>query len=59
MGVFVFVMAILPMMGGTTMNLMKAESPGPSVGKLVPKMQRTAFLLYAIYFVMTEGKRYR
>lgn len=35
------------------MNLMKAESPGPSVGKLVPKMQQTAFLLYAIYLVMT------
>ena len=30
MGVFVFIMAILPMMGGSTMNLMKAESPGPS-----------------------------
>lgn len=35
------------------MNLMKAESPGPSVGKLVPKMQQTAFLLYAIYFALT------
>ena len=53
MGVLVFMLAILPMTGGSTMNLMKAESPGPSVGKLVPKMQRTAFLLYAIYFVMT------
>lgn len=53
MGVLVFMLAVLPMTGGSTMNLMKAESPGPSVGKLVPKMQRTAFLLYAIYFVMT------
>ncbi len=53
MGVLVFMLAILPMTGGSTMNLMKAESPGPSVSKLVPKMQRTAFLLYAIYFVMT------
>lgn len=53
MGVLVFVLAILPMTGGSTINLMKAESPGPSVGKLVPKMQQTAFLLYAIYFVMT------
>ena len=53
MGVLVFILAILPMTGGSTMNLMKAESPGPSVGKLVPKMQKTAFLLYAIYFVMT------
>lgn len=53
MGVLVFILAILPMAGGSTMNLMKAESPGPSVGKLVPKMQQTAFLLYAIYFAMT------
>ena len=53
MGVLVFILAILPMTGGSTMNLLKAESPGPSVGKLVPKMQRTAFILYAIYFVMT------
>lgn len=53
MGVLVFILAILPMSGGSTMNLMKAESPGPSVGKLVPKMQQTAFLLYAIYFALT------
>jgi len=53
MGVLVFILAILPMTGGSTMNLLKAESPGPSVGKLVPKMRQTAFILYAIYFVMT------
>lgn len=53
MGVLVFILAIMPMSGGSTMNLMKAESPGPSVGKLVPKIQQTAFLLYAIYFAMT------
>lgn len=53
MGVLVFILAILPMTGGSTMNLMKAESPGPSVGKLVPRTQNTAFLLYAIYFSMT------
>ena len=53
MGVLVFILAILPMTGGSTMNLLKAESPGPSVGKLVPKMKQTAFILYAIYFVMT------
>ncbi len=53
MGVFVFVMAILPMMGGSTMNLMKAESPGPSVGKLVPKVKETAKILYLIYIFMT------
>lgn len=53
MGVFVFVMAILPMMGGSTMNLMKAESPGPSVGKLVPKVKETAKILYLIYIFIT------
>ena len=53
MGVLVFILAILPMTGGSTINLLKAESPGPSVAKLVPKMQQTAFLLYAIYLVMT------
>lgn len=53
MGVFVFVLAILPMAGGSTMNLMRAESPGPSVGKLVPKIRDTALLLYKIYFMMT------
>ena len=53
MGVLVFILAIMPMTGGSTMNLMKAESPGPSVGKLVPKIQHTAFLLYAIYFTLT------
>jgi len=53
MGVFVFVMAILPMMGGSTMNLMKAESPGPSVGKFVPRVKDTAKILYSIYIVIT------
>ncbi len=53
MGVLVFMLAVLPMTGGSSMNLMKAESPGPSVGKLVPKLRHTAFLLYAIYGVMT------
>ncbi len=49
MGVLVFVMAILPLAGGTNMYLMKAESPGPSVGKLVPKVKSTATLLYGMY----------
>ena len=53
MGVLVFLLAILPMAGGSHMNLMKAESPGPSVGKLVPKVRLTARILYIIYFVMT------
>lgn len=49
MGVLVFVMAVLPLAGGTNMYLMKAESPGPSVGKLVPKVKSTATLLYGMY----------
>ena len=53
MGVLVFMLALLPLTGGSHMNLMKAESPGPSVGKLAPKVQTTAKILYQIYFVMT------
>ena len=49
MGVLVFLMAILPLTGGSSMYLMKAESPGPSVGKLVPKVKSTAMLLYKMY----------
>ena len=53
MGVLVFLLAVLPMAGGSQFQLMKAESPGPSVGKLVPKVRTTARILYIIYFVMT------
>ncbi len=53
MGVLVFLLAIVPMAGGSHMNLMKAESPGPSVGKLVPKVRQTAKYLYVIYFALT------
>ncbi len=53
MGVLVFLLAIIPMSGGSNINLMKAESPGPTVGKLVPKMRYTALILYVIYLVMT------
>ena len=53
MGVIVFILAIMPMTGGYNMHLMKAESPGPSVGKLVPKIRQTAMILYGIYFAMT------
>lgn len=53
MGVFVLIMAILPMMGGATMNLMRAESPGPSVSKLVPKVKNTAKILYLLYIGIT------
>ncbi len=53
MGVLVFILCLLPLTGGYHMNLMKAESPGPSVSRLVPKVQSTAKILYAIYIVMT------
>ena len=53
MGVFVFIMAILPMMGGSNMNLMRAESPGPSVGKLAPRVRDTAKILYQLYIGIT------
>ncbi|MCR5418748.1 MAG: TrkH family potassium uptake protein [Lachnospiraceae bacterium] len=53
MGVLVFLLAVIPMSGGGSMNLMRAESPGPSVGKLVPKIKTTARILYMIYFCMT------
>lgn len=53
MGVLVFIIAIIPMSGGSNINLMRAESPGPSVGKLVPKIRYTARLLYIFYFGLT------
>lgn len=53
MGVLVFVMAILPLSGRSNMYMMKAESPGPSVGKLVPHVKATAKILYGIYIAMT------
>ena len=55
MGVLVFLLAIAPGSKGTgfTMHLLRAESPGPDVGKLVPKMKQTAMILYVIYIVMT------
>lgn len=53
MGVVVFILTLLPLTGGYHMNLMKAESPGPSVGKLVPKVQSTAKILYGIYIGLT------
>ena len=54
MGVLVFVMAILPMGGdGHGMHMLRAEMPGPAVGKLVSRMSDTAKILYGIYLVMT------
>ena len=56
MGVLVFLLAVTPLGGkneGFTMHLLRAESPGPNVGKLVPKMRRTAAILYLIYVLLT------
>ena len=53
MGVLVFVMAILPMTDGHGMHLLRAEVPGPTVGKLVSRMGDSAKILYGIYLVMT------
>ena len=49
MGVLVFGMIIIPLGGKRSMHLLRAESPGPSSGKLVPKMRDTAKILYGIY----------
>ncbi len=56
MGVLVFLLALVPgskTNEGFTMHLFRAESPGPEVGKLVPKMRQTATVLYATYFALT------
>ena len=53
MGVLVFILAFLPLSGGQNMHIMKAESPGPSVSKLVPRVKTTALILYSIYLVLT------
>ena len=53
MGVLVFLLTLIPLTGGSHMNLMKAESPGPSVTRLVPKVKSTAKILYMIYIVLT------
>lgn len=53
MGVLVFIMAVLPMSGEHSMHIMRAEIPGPVVGKLVPRARKTAAILYIIYMGLT------
>lgn len=53
MGVLVFIMAFLPLSGAKNLHIMKAESPGPQVSKLVPKVRQTAKILYLIYTGLT------
>ena len=53
MGVLVFLMAVLPMSGEHSMHIMRAEVPGPTVGKLVPRLKHSARILYMIYIALT------
>lgn len=56
MGILVFLLALVPISGrsdGFTMHLLRAESPGPDVGKLVPRMKQTATILYGMYILLT------
>lgn len=53
MGVLVFLVALLPLSGGSNMYLIRAESPGPSVSKLVPKVRSTAMILYGVYILLS------
>ena len=53
MGVLVFIMAILPSISDRSIHIMRAEMPGPIVGKIVPRATETARILYVIYFGMT------
>jgi len=56
MGVLVFLVALLPMSGGSNLHLIRAESPGHSVGKLVPRVRSTAKILYGIYIGFTVAE---
>ncbi len=53
MGFLIFMLALIPSMGTNSIHLLKAESPGPSPGKIVPKIKDTAKILYLIYFAFT------
>lgn len=53
MGFLIFILAIAPSLGSNTIYLLRAESPGPNPGKIVPKLNETAKILYIIYFVLT------
>lgn len=53
MGVLVFIMAVIPNLSDRSIHIMRAEMPGPEVGKIVPRAKDTAKILYLIYIVMT------
>ena len=56
MGVLVFVLAIMPNLNGSAIQLLRAESPGPTPGKVLPKIRESSKLLYQIYFVMSVAQ---
>lgn len=56
MGMLVFIMAVLPLSGEHSMHIMRAEVPGPTVGKLVPRAKKTALILYLIYLGFTVAE---
>lgn len=53
MGFLIFILALVPTIGSNSIHLLKAESPGPNPGKIVPKIRETAKILYIIYLVLT------
>ncbi len=53
MGILVFMLALVNLAGGEANHLLRAESPGPSVSKMVPNMRKSSAILYTIYMVMT------
>ncbi len=53
MGILVFMLILVNLGGGQANHLLRAESPGPSVGKMVPNMRKSAAILYGIYIIMT------
>lgn len=53
MGVLVFLLALLPKSNERTMHIMRAEAPGPTIGKLVPRLKKSAMILYTLYMVLT------
>lgn len=56
MGVLILTIALMPSLGSRTLHLMKAESPGPVVSKLVPKTSQSSKILYGIYCAMTASQ---
>ncbi len=53
MGFLIFMLALIPSIGNNSIHLLKAESPGPAPGKIVPRIKDTAKILYLIYFALT------